>query len=207
MIRRVSVALAAGLFVVAFPLAAGAHVEIEADGAPTDGVVVTSIAAENECADNGKLESVELLFPESPELTTATAGTVDGWTAAVTKKAGSEAVEKVVWTNTGQVEGDGEYTLTIGTVSADEQQLAFKAIDTCDDGKITRWVEAGESSEFPAPVLALAASTAETPSTSKVEVTTKDSSDDSNTTAVVIAVIAGVVVIGGIAFAISRRRS
>ena len=57
---------------VLFPVVAGAHVEIEADGAPSNGVVTTSVSAENECANNGKLTSVELVFPESPALTTAT---------------------------------------------------------------------------------------------------------------------------------------
>ena len=53
---------------VLFPLVAGAHVEIEADGTPANGVVATTISAENECPNNGKLTSVELDFPATPAL-------------------------------------------------------------------------------------------------------------------------------------------
>src|SRR6478736_4084035 len=112
---------------VLFPLVAGAHVEIE-------------------CANNGKLTSVELVFPESPALDTATPGAVTGWTPEVTKRAGSASVEKVTWTNTGQVDGDGTFPLELGTLPASTKAVNFKALDACDDGEVTRWVEPGENS-------------------------------------------------------------
>ena len=190
---------------VLFPLVAGAHVEIQADGAPTNGVVTASIAAENECANNGKLTNVELDFPATPELTTATAAPATGWTAEVTKKAGSEAVEKVTWTNTDKVDGDGKFSLELGTIPDGQKAVNFKALDTCDDGEVTRWIEPGENSEHPAPVLALKAA-GDTTSTTKAS-STKKSSDDSNT-GLIVGIIAAVVVVGGGgAFLLTRKKN
>ena len=190
---------------VLFPLVAGAHVEIDANGAPTNGVVTASISAENECANNGKLMSVELDFPATPELATASAAPADGWTAAVTKKAGSEAVEKVTWTNTGGVGGDGKFSLELGTIPEGQKAVNFKALDTCDDGEVTRWIEPGENGEHPAPVLALKSSGGETTTTTK-PVSTK-SSDDSNT-GLIVGIIAAVVVVGGGgAFLLIRKKN
>src|SRR4051812_47598026 len=122
MIRKSVAALAVfSAALVLFPLVASAHVEIEADGAPSNGAVAVTIAAENECANNGKLTDVELSFPETPALTTATPGTATGWTAKVTKRAGSENIEKVVWTNAGSVDGDGTFPLELGTIPSGQK--------------------------------------------------------------------------------------
>lgn len=203
MIRKSLAALAVfSVALVVFPLVAAAHVEIESDGAPENGVVATTISAENECANNGKLTSVELDFPASPALESATPGAVTGWTAEVTKKTGDASIEKVTWTNTGQVEGDGKFPLEIGTVPSGTRTVDFKALDTCDDGEVTRWVEPGEDSEHPAPVLAITAVKAGGTTTTT---TASSSSDDDNTGLIVGIVIAVVVVGGGAALLLSRR--
>jgi uncharacterized protein len=191
---------------VLFPLVAGAHVEIEADGAPDNGLVATTIAAENECPNNGKLTNVELVFPDSPALTTATATEVTGWTAVVTKRSGSENVEKVTWTNTDSVDGDGTFPLEIGTVPASATSVDFKALDTCDNGEVTRWVDPGEDSEHPAPVLALKASDGGS-TTTTTEAADSKSDDDSNTGLIVGIVAAVVVVGGGAAFLLTRKKN
>jgi len=189
---------------VLLPAVAGAHVEIEADGAPSNGAVTTTIKAENECANNGKLTSVELVFPESPALDTATPGAVTGWTPEVTKKAGSASVEKVTWTNTGQVDGDGTFPLEIGTLPASTKAVNFKALDACDDGEVTRWVEPGENSEHPAPVLAIKAAASDTTTTTKAA----DSKSDDDNTGLIVGIVAAVVVIGGgAAYLLTRKKS
>jgi hypothetical protein len=209
MIRKPLVAFAVfAAALVVLPAVAGAHIEVEADGPPaSDGAVAVTVSAENECS--AKLANVELDFPASPELTAVTAEPVDGWTAVVTKKAGSEAVEKIVWTNSGQVDGDGDYPITIGPVGADVKQIDFKGIDTCDDGEVTRWVQEGEDSDYPAPVLAITAVKATDDGTSSTTKAAEDEKDDdsSNTGLIVGIVIAVVVVGGGIAFAVSRKKS
>jgi uncharacterized protein YcnI len=194
---------------VLFPLVAGAHVEIEADGAPANGVVKATVSAENECPDNGKLTSVELSFPATPALTTVTPATVTGWTAEVTKKSGSEDVEKVVWTNAGQVDGDGTFPIELGTVPTGTKTVDFKALDTCDNGETTRWVDPGEDSEHPAPVLAITTTSGGgdkgTTTTTAASDSKKD--DDSNTGLIVGIIVAVVVVGGGAAFLLTRKKS
>ena len=82
---------------------------------------------------------------------------VTGWTAAVTKGADGQSVSKIVWTNSGQVDGDGKFPVEIGTIPDGTKTVDFKALDTCDNGEVTRWIEPGENSEHPAPVLAIKA--------------------------------------------------
>lgn len=206
MIRKSMAALAVftvGLFL--FPLVASAHVEIETDGAPANGVVTATVSAENECPNNGKLTNVELSFPDSPGLATATPDTVTGWTAAVTKKSGSENIEKVVWTNTGNVDGDGKFPIELGTIPSGTKTVDFKALDTCDNGEVTRWVEPGENSEHPAPVLVIK-TTSGGAATTTTTAASDSKSDDSNTGLIVGIIVAVVVIGGGAAFLVMRRK-
>jgi uncharacterized protein YcnI len=206
MIRKSMAALAvfsAALFL--FPLVASAHVEIEADGAPTNGVVATTISAENECPNNGKLASVELDFPATPAITTATPAPVTGWSAAVVKGADGQSVSKITWTNDAKVDGEGKFPVEMGTIPSGTKEIDFKALDTCDNGEVTRWIEPGENSEHPAPVLAITAVKA-TGTTTTTAASDSKSSDD-NTGLIVGIIVAVVVIGGGAAFLISRRKS
>ena len=205
MIRKSIVALVVfSAALVLFPLVASAHVEIEADGAPTNGVVATTISAENECPNNGKLTSVELDFPATPALTTATPAAADGWTASVTKASDGQAVEKIVWTNTGGVDGSGSFPIDLGTIPDGQKTVDFKALDTCDNGEVTRWVQAGESSEFPAPVLAIKPISADTGTTTTTKAA--DSKSDDSNTGLIIGIIAAVVVVGGGGIYLATRK-
>ncbi len=204
--RKLGVAGAvfAGLVLVAN--VASAHVEITADGPPgSDDVVVTSLFAENECS--GALQTVELVFPDSPELTVATPGETTGWTSAVTKRDGSEAVASILWTNTATATGDGEFQLALGKIATDQEPIEFKAVQTCADGEVFRWIETAEDAEFPAPTLVLDHSGhsgdhhgAEPTTETKVAVTT--SKDDSGlSTGVIVGIVAGslALIAGGVA--------
>ena len=185
---------------VALPAVADAHVEITTDAAPgSNGLVATKVFSENECKK--QLKTVELLFPETPNLTVATPAAVTGWTNAVTMRAGTQAIASIRWTNDGTATGAGNFPLTIGPVPSGQSSLKFKAVDTCDDGKVFRWVQDGESSEFPAPVLRISGTGTQTPETStetKVPVTTvaKKKSNDSSTGVVIGVVAASLVLIG-----------
>lgn len=213
--RKVGVGAAvfAGLLLAA--TAASAHVEITADEPPgSDDVVLTSLFAENECT--GALQTVELVFPDTPDLTTATPTEVDGWTSAVTKRDGSEAAASIVWTNTAGGDGDGEFKVALGPIATDQEPIEFKALQTCADGEVFRWIESAADAEFPAPVLAIDhsghtgqdhAATDEPAVTDAVPVATKDKkSDDDSSTGVIIGVVAGVVVLGGAGAVLMARR-
>ena len=202
-------ALAAIVFVaalVALPAIAGAHVEITPEGTvSSDGTTSASVFAENECKQ--ELKTVELVFPASPELTVATPTAVAGWTSAVAKQPGSDVVTGVTWSNaTGT--GDGEFGIALGPIPTDAGPLEFKAVQTCDDGEVFRWVQKGEASEFPAPVLDVAASGAkdDTTSTTKVAVTTKSDTSDNNT-GIIIGIVAASVVLIGAGVLLFKRNS
>ena len=199
-------ALAAAVFVVvlvALPAIAGAHVDITAKGLPSaDGSVSTSVFSENECKQEFK--TVELVFPAAPELSVATPSVVTGWTSTVAKTPGSEVVTGVTWTNMGS-KGDATLGLEIGPIPSDAGPIEFKAIQTCDDGEIFRWVQKGESSEFPAPVLDVKQSGGDTTSSTQVPVTTtKKSSDDSNT-GLIVGIAVGAIVLLGVGGALYAR--
>jgi len=190
---------------ILFPLVASAHVEIEPVNAPVNGAVTTSVSAENECPNNGKLTSVELDFPATPAITTATATPVTGWTAAVVKGADGKSVSKITWTNSGNVPGAGKFPIELATIPDGTTKVDFKALDTCDNGETTRWIEPGENSEHPAPVLTIKAVKATGTTTTTVASDSKSS--DSNTGLIVGIIVAVVVIGGGAAFFISRRKS
>lgn len=204
----------AGLLLVA--TAASAHVEITPNGsASPDGVLQTSIVAENECS--GAIATVDLVFPDTPEITTATPSDVprltSGWTNVVTTRTGSEAVANVTWTNAANAEGDGSFDLAIGPIATDQDPIEFKAIVTCVDGKVFRWIEAGEDSEFPAPVLTIAKSSTATTDHAHDEATTDTKApasttkkDSGSSTGVIVAIVAGAVVLIGGGIVLMRRK-
>ena len=210
--RKLGVASAvfAGLFLVAS--AASAHVEITPDGSlGTDNVLLTSVSAENEC--KGAIQTVELAFPDTPDLTVATPGDVTGWTSAVTKRTGSEAAASVVWTNTAAAKEDGKFSLALGPISADQDPIEFKSIVTCADGEVFRWIEKGENSEFPAPVLTLATAGTtdhahdEATTDTKAAVTTTAKKDDSGlSTGAIVGIVAGALVLVGGGVVLMRRK-
>ena len=193
--------------VVALPAVAGAHVEVTADAPPgSDGLVVTKVFSENECKQ--ELKTVELVFPEAPALMVATPDAVAGWTSAVTKRAGGDAVASITWTNDGTATGNATFPLSIGSVLAGEKSVKFKALDTCDDGQVFRWIQDGETSEFPAPVLTLASNGTKAPENNtdtKVPVTTEGSGSDSSSTGVVFGFVAASLVLIGAGVVMFRR--
>ncbi len=212
MFRKGWLAIAVVAMVLAVPGTAFAHVEITAANPPgADDVVLASLFAENECTD--ALKTVQLFFPAAPELTVAAPEVTGGWTSAVEKQPDSAAVASVTWTNTDGVAGDGEFRIALGRITADQEPINFKAIQVCADGKIFRWIEAGENSEFPALVLALdhaghsdghSHSHGVEPTATKATVDKK--SDDSSSTGIIIGVAAAVIALGIGAFVIARRK-
>jgi uncharacterized protein len=192
-----------------------AHVEIERDGdVKADGTVAATLSVPNEEADAGTVK-VELVFPESPEITAAIAEPVTGWTATV-QKSGTGAVTQITWTG-GPLTGDQrvELPLTLGPVPADTTTIDFKAVQTYDNGDVVRWIEptpvGGEEPEHPAPVLTVrgAAASEDDHGGAATTTTAHDDSehdDGLSTGAIVAIVVGGLIVGGGIGYAIARSR-
>jgi uncharacterized protein YcnI len=210
MIRKLAVVGAIVVGVVA--LMAGpafAHVEIERDGeVAADGVVSTTLTVPNEEPKAGTVK-VELVFPATPELTSAEPGAVTGWTATV-QKSPTGAVQQVTWTG-GPLTGSDkvELPLKIGNIPADVDTVDFKALQTYDNSDVVRWIEVtpagGEEPEHPAPVLTArgkqvadddeAADAGATSDSHAAATTTKSSSDDGLSTAAIVAIVVGIVVV------------
>src|SRR4051794_34352401 len=135
MIRKLLVAGAVIAGVVA--LGAGpafAHVEFEREGeVSSDGTVSATLNVPNEEA-NASTTQVELVFPESPKLTTATRGPVPGWTAWVAKSPSGE-VTGIPGTG-GKISGEDKVAspLTLGPAPADTDTIVFRAVQTYDNG-------------------------------------------------------------------------
>jgi uncharacterized protein YcnI len=221
MIRKSALALAVfGVVMLSLPLVAGAHVEIEAEGAlGAEGIQEASLHVPNEC-EGSETTSIELNFPEAPELTSVVATPVAGWTATNTTGPGGAVT---VLTLTGSLSGSDEqnFDLTVGPVPDGVDQIEFTAVQRCANGDVIRWIqpttEGADEPQFPAPVLVItrdANSTGSTPeaqeetTTSSVAVTTtNESEDDSSSTGLIIGIVAAVVVLGGGGWYLFQRQN
>lgn len=194
--------------------AAFAHVEIEREGEVTaQGVVNATLSVPNESNTN-TTKTIELVFPASPKLTTATAENANGFTATVNKDQAGD-VTSITWTG-GTISGDDEvkFPLTLGDFPADTQTADFKALQTYDDGTVVRWIEptpaSGEEPEHPAPVLYVkgeAPHDDDAPATITSEHSDSGSHDDGMSTGAIVAIVLGVIiVIALVVFLVMRSR-
>jgi uncharacterized protein len=146
-----------------------AHVTVNSPGATQGGFAkLTFRVPTEEAVPTTKLEVV---FPTDAPLAFASVKPHAGWSYAVEKVAapaglssGAGPVDKVVsritWTATdgGIKPGEfDEFEVSAGPLPAVEE-MAFKAVQTYQDGDVVRWIETGSGElEHPAPVLRLAA--------------------------------------------------
>src|SRR3954471_14683315 len=101
--------------------AAFAHVEIAREGEITaQGVVNATLSVPNE-SDTNTTKTIELVFPASPKLSSATAEDANGFTATVNKDAAGD-VTSITWTG-GEITGneDVKFPMTVGDFPADTE--------------------------------------------------------------------------------------
>ncbi|MET4925302.1 YcnI family protein [Streptomyces sp. PSRA5] len=174
------VAVVGGVAASAVVLLAGpalAHVGVQPVGeAAKGGYATVNFKVPNE-RDDASTVKLEVNFPTEHPLASVSPQAVPGWKIVVTKsklakpielhgKQITEAVSKVTWTATGD-NGVGpgyfqQFPLSIGQLPEDADQLVFKTLQTYDNKKVVRWIDApveGAEPESPAPVLALTAAT------------------------------------------------
>jgi uncharacterized protein len=195
--------------------AAFAHVEIEREGEVTaQGVVNATLSVPNESNTNGTT-TIQLVFPDSPKLTEATAEDANGFTASVQKDAAGD-VTSITWSG-GTITGDDEveFPMTMGDFPADTESVEFKALQTYDDGTVVRWIEptpaGAEEPEHPAPVLYVKGEAPEEHDDGGGAVTTQhddgDSHDDGMSTGAIVAIVLGVIIVVAlIVFFVMRSR-
>lgn len=157
-LRRLGVlttAVFAAALVTAGP--AAAHAEVEAEGARAlDQNVELTFSAESESASAG-ITKLEVTLPAGITPTDITYGEgPDGWKFALTSRGYTVSGPKL------PVGEDAEYVVTVRQLP-DVKSLAFKTLQSYDDGQIDRWIELDDTGGdehghgHPAPSLALKA--------------------------------------------------
>ncbi|WP_066946506.1 DUF1775 domain-containing protein [Streptomyces lushanensis] len=153
-VRRLSVLTAAVLAAsVALAAPASAHVEVEAPGAAALAENVTlAFTAETE-SDTAGITALEVILPDGVAPADITYGKgPKGWRLAATARGYTVSGPAIA------VGGDAAYTVTVRQLP-DAESLAFKTLQSYDDGRVDRWIELEEPADgghgSPAPTLAL----------------------------------------------------
>ncbi|GAB2894146.1 YcnI family copper-binding membrane protein [Streptomyces mayteni] len=232
---------AAVVLTIAAP-AAQAHVSIDPSEAEQGGYAVLDLRVPNE-SDTASTTRLEVhLDPEYP-LASVLPQPVPGWDVEVQTAELDEPIEMhgsqiteapttIVWSG-GEIEPGTfqQFPISVGPLPEDVEQLVFKAVQTYDDGEVSRWIEEptedGSEPENPAPVLQLApgtgghhgaeaadgtdAASADEAAHDAAEQAAGDDSDEAaaDTTARVLAGVGIAVGVAGVAFGVlaGRRRA
>jgi uncharacterized protein YcnI len=175
---RLGVALAAaGVGVVAFPLAAQAHVEIQPGQVEGGDFSVVAFRVPNE-RDDASTTKLQVVLPEDQPLGSVQTTATPGWKVSTkTRKLDKpiemfgakldKVVSQVTWTATdggvrpGQFE---DFELSLGQLPT-SGKLVFTATQTYSSGERVRWNEVSQDPatepEHPAPTLDIAAAAAD----------------------------------------------
>ena len=172
-VRRSILAAAAAALLLA-PTAAQAHVTLQPDTAPAGGFTRLDVRVPNERDDAGTTK-VDVQLP--PGFIAASYEPVPGWKVKVTRSKAEEPIDtgeglksdtqvsRITWTGDGKqgIVQPGEFqdfglSLKMPEGKAGEK-LAFKALQTYDDGQVVRWI-GPEDADEPAPVVTLEAGSA-----------------------------------------------
>ncbi|MFC4495182.1 DUF1775 domain-containing protein [Streptomyces ovatisporus] len=146
--------VAAMALVIAATGAAAAHVEVESEGARALAKNVTvSFDAESE-SDSAGITKLEVVLPEGIDAKDVTYKEgPDGWKLKPSDEGYTVEGPKV---GVGQ---NASYSISVRQLP-DAEELAFKTLQSYDDGRVDRWIEVPQEGkaepETPAPVLKLA---------------------------------------------------
>ncbi|MFI6153836.1 YcnI family protein [Kitasatospora sp. NPDC051170] len=171
--RIAAVALTAAASVVALAGPAFAHVTVNPGSASQGGYTAVDFRVPNE-SDTASTVKLEVNLPLDHPLASVRTLPMPGWTAVVEKSKldkpikvhGSdvnEAVSKITWTaDAGTKIAPGqfqEFRVSLGPLPTDADSMAFKALQTYDNGDVVRWIDESKEGQpeaaHPAPVLKL----------------------------------------------------
>ena len=170
--RHVLAAASVGLTVLAgAALPADAHVSIP-DPGEKGGFSIVTFSVPTERDDAGTVK-VEVQLPEDHPLPFVSIQPKPGWTAETTKRTldspieafgdeVTEVVDTVTWSGGTIAPGQFDtFSLSVGPLPDDVDQLEFPTIQTYSSGEEVAWIqttpEGGEEPENPAPVLTMVA--------------------------------------------------
>jgi periplasmic copper chaperone A len=167
---------AAGAAFVLPATSALAHVTVNPRETPGGGYAKLAFRVPNE-RDNAGTTRLEINFPPDHPFSSVTVRPQPGWTYTVEKRTLdtpidnhgtqiSEVVSKVTWSGGLIKPGEfNEFEVSVGRLPSDVDSIAFKALQTYENGEIVRWIEeaapGAAEPERPAPVLKLTKSSAD----------------------------------------------
>lgn len=201
---------------LAVPDAVSAHVTLQPNEAPAQGFVEENVRVPNE-QEKANTTKVQLQLPDG--FVSVSYAPVPGWSVKVTTKKlpkpiktedgeVTEQVSGITWSG-GKLEPGQfiDFPLSVQIPGKAGDTLTFKAIQTYDNGDVSRWIGPPDASE-PAPQVKVTAAEGETASTTPAS-TSKDSgnNDDSNTLAIVALIVGALGLLAGGAALATRRRA
>jgi uncharacterized protein YcnI len=218
-LRSLSVlAAVATALVVLTAGAASAHVTIPGT-ATKGGFGIVTLSVPNE-VDGANTVKLEVQIPKDVTLASVSPQPKPGWTVTtttrhlttpVTSDDGSvtDVVDTVTWSGGKIASGQFDtFSLSVGPLPTDKDELAFPAIQTYDSGQVVSWIDVppagGPEPDHPQPVLHLVDAGATTPTTAKAAGASSDSGKGIAVGALVVAIVA--LAVGGAGFAAARRR-
>ena len=173
-VRRIAIRFglcvaAVGLGIVAFPLSAQAHVEIEPGQVDGGGFTVVAFRVPNE-RDDASTTKLRVILPKDQPLGSVQTTAEPGWTVATATRKLDKPIEmfgakldsvvsEVTWTATGGGVRPGQFQdfeVSLGQLPT-SGELVFTAIQTYSSGEHVRWNEVSPDGstepEHPAPAL------------------------------------------------------
>jgi uncharacterized protein YcnI len=231
--RKPLVAIAAVTGLLAVPGSAAAHVAVQPSNAPAGQFVRLDVRVPNE-QDKASTNKVSVQFPDG--FIFASYEPVPGWKVSVKRtkldapvtaegEKFTEQVSEMTWTGSGSEGkiGPGQFQdfgLSVQIPDKAGAKLTFKAVQTYDNGDVSRWIGAA-GSEDPAPIVTVTAAAGEEPGSAGAtggEGTTGDTEgtsggeesssgdEDSKTLSIIALVVGGLgLLMGGFALIRARR--
>ena len=139
---------------------AWAHVHASSDDAVRGAMAIVTFQVPNESDKGATTTALTVTFPD---VASARAETMPGWTARLDRDAASGTVRSVTWTAgpNGGIGVDQFAQFRISVQLPDTDTVSVPASQTYSDGSIVKWdqppLPGGAEPEHPAPMLALAA--------------------------------------------------
>jgi uncharacterized protein YcnI len=153
-------AAAAALYLPASTALAWAHVHASSDNAVRGGAAIVTFEVPNESSTGAATTALTVTLPN---VASAHAEAMPGWTAKLDRDAAAGTVRSVTWTAApnGGIPADQFALFRISVQLPDADTVTFPATQTYSDGSSVKWDQPPQSGggepEYPAPMLTLVA--------------------------------------------------
>jgi periplasmic copper chaperone A len=195
---------------------ASAHVALQPSEAPSQAFVREDVRVPNE-QDNASTTKVDVRLPDG--FLFASYAPVPGWKVKVTKEKlakpiktedgeVTEQVTRMTWSGGKIAPGQfQDFPISVQIPGKAGSTLTFKAVQTYDNGDVSRWIGPPDAEE-PAPQVKVTAAEGETASTTPAGSSSESGGDDSSDTLAIIAlIVSGLGLLAGGAALATRRRA